>query len=387
MSMWNALRLSRAPAAGLAAVGVLWGGFAALMPDIKTAVGASDAAMGLALLMSAAGAMGSMLMAPWLGRMLGRAALPVLGLALSAVCLLPILAGSVVALGAVMLAVGLSVSMLDITANVRISSLETRAGLHLMNLNHAMFSFAFAATAFLTGLARAAGQGPVEVLPVMALAGLGLAALMWPGGPEAETGAGDDDIRVPRRPPWEVIGLTGLVLFAAFIGENATEAWSALHIERTLGGAPGEGSFGPATLGLMMAMGRMAGQVVATRLGEVRLIFWSAVCGMAGALTIAAAASPGMALIGVAVTGLGMAVIVPSVNSILGVRVLERQRAFALSRAWMFGFFGFFVGPAMMGGVAQVFSLRVSFVVVALLIAIILPSVVALARRPRVAVS
>ncbi len=381
MKVWMALRLSRAPAAGLAAVGVLWGGIAALMPDIKAAVGATDAALGMALLMSAVGAMLSMLAAPWAGRVLGRAALPVMGCALALVCLLPMLAGSVAGLAAVMLCLGMSVSMLDITANVQVSMLETRHRLHLMNLAHAMFSFAFAVTAFLTGLARAAGWGPGEVLPLMALAGLGLVLLMRPGPSEPK--AGLDDVRVPRRPPWGAIGLTGLVLFAAFIGENATEAWSALHIERTLGAAPGEGSFGPAMLGLMMGLGRLAGQVVAERLGAVRLIVWSAICGVCGALVIAAAVSPAMALAGVAVTGLGMAVIVPSVNSILGAHVPERQRAFALSRAWMFGFFGFFVGPAMMGGVAELFGLRVSFVVVAGLIAVILPSVLALERQPK----
>ena len=57
MSILRALRLSRAPAAALVAVGMLWGGFAALVPDIKLAVGASDAALGAALLMSAVGGM------------------------------------------------------------------------------------------------------------------------------------------------------------------------------------------------------------------------------------------------------------------------------------------------------------------------------------------
>lgn len=381
MAFLRALRLSRAPAAGMGAVGLLWGALAALMPDIKATVDASDAQLGLALLCAAVGAMVSMLLAPWVGRRLGQAALPVLGIVLAMGSLPPMWAGSVAALALAMLGVGLTVSMLDISVNVRVSTLEARHGLHLMNLNHAMFSFVFAATAFLTGVARAAGFGPDAVMPVVALIAVGFACLMWPSAATSEPA--DDDIRIPRRPPWGAILLTGLVLFAAFIGENATEAWSALHIERTLGAAPGEGSFGPATLGLVMGLGRLSGQFVATRLGEVRLIFWSAVLGMIGALGIAAAQSPGVALLGVAVTGLGMAVIVPSVNSILGAHVLERQRAFALSRAWMFGFFGYFVGPAMMGGVAQVYGLRASFVAVALLIAIILPAVMALARRPK----
>ena len=165
------------------------------------------------------------------------------------------------------------------------------------------------------------------------------------------------------------------------MGENAAEAWSALHIERTLGGAPGEGSFGPAMLGFVMGVGRLFGQAVSERLGHGRAIFWSAALGILGALTIAGAPDVPMAMTGVAVTALGMAVIVPSANSILGARVTETERAHALSRAWMFGIVGFFLGPALMGGVAELFGLRMSFVAIAIVIALILPAVHLLTHR------
>jgi len=381
MSVLRALRLSRAPAAGLSVVGVLWGGLAGLMPDIKAAVDATDAQLGLALLMSALGAILSMSAAPWIGRRMGRHALPVMGLALSAACFYPLLAGSVPALGLALFGVGATVSLLDITANVQVSTREARHGLHLMNINHAMFSFAFGATAYGVGLARTAGAGPQAVLPVLAVIGLVFAAMMIEPTP-ARADDADPEGTTPRRAPWLAIALTGVILFAAFIGENATEAWSALHIERTLGAAVGQGSFGPATLGLMMGIGRMSGQMAAARLGEPALIFWSAVLGMAGALIIAVAPTPDVALFGVAVTGLGMAVIVPSVNSILGQHVTEKQRSFALSRAWMLGMLGFFIGPAMMGLIAQLFGLRIAFVAVAAVVAVILPATWILARRP-----
>jgi predicted MFS family arabinose efflux permease len=380
MSIPYALRLSRAPAAALMAVGVVWGGFAALVPDIKAGVAASDAAFGSALLMSAVGGLLAMWAAPWAGRRLGRLALPLLGAVACVTVMTPAFSNSVVTLGLAVFTIGASVALMDITANVQISALESQHKLHLMNVNHAMYSFAFAAVAYGTGLARQAGYGPAQVLPVLALLLIGLAYAMW--SPRVVETAEADDLIVPRRVPWMAIGLTGLILFAAFIGENATEAWSALHIERTLGAAPGYGSFGPAMLGLLMGFGRMSGQLFATRMGNARLIFWSAALSVIGALVIAGAWSPAVALFGVAVTGLGMAVIVPSANSILGEHVTERQRSHALSRAWMMGIFGFFVGPAMMGGVSELFGLRVSFVVVSLLVALIPPAVWILARRP-----
>lgn len=381
MSILRALALSPATAAGLMAVGVLWGSFAGLVPDIKARVGASDGALGAALLMSALAGMGALWAAPWVGARLGRRALPLMGGVVSLVVMAPVLPGTVPALGVALFAMGLAVAMLDITANVRISAAEARHGLHLMNVNHAMFSFGFAGAAWCVGLARAAGSGPAEILPAMAVVCLLLTAVMTLGG--APAAAAEAEAEAPRRPPWGAIALTGLILFAAFIGENSTEAWSALHIERTLGAEAGHGSFGPAMLGLVMGVGRLSGQILTARFGDAALIFGSALLGCAGALTVAAAPTVPVALAGVALTGVGMAVIVPSVNSILGARVTERQRAHAISRAWMLGILGFFVGPSMMGGISELFGLRASFAAIALVVALILPAVWALSwRRP-----
>lgn len=381
MSIYHAMRISRAPIASLAAVGVVWGGLAGFMPDIKAAVGATDAQLGSALVFSAIGSIASMYLAPRVGEALGRIALPLLGVVLCLAFFYPLLATSVPALGLAMFGIGASVAMLDITANVRISALENRHKLHLMNVNHAMFSVAFALGALITALARKAGASPAQVLPLLALICLILAAMMWEGRGRLAPPEPDLNDTRSSATPWSAILLTALILFAGFVGENATEAWSALHIERTLGGAPGEGSFGPFTLGLTMAFGRFSGQFVADRLGEARLILWSAVLGMIGALIIAAAPTQLVALIGVGILGLGMAVIVPSVNSILGKLVREEQRSHALSRAWMAGMLGFFLGPAMMGGLAELFGLRVSFAAVALVVAAIIPAVLALARK------
>ena len=372
--------MTRAPAAALVAVGMLWGGFASVVPDIKAAVGASDGEFGLALLMSAVGGMIAMLLAPRIGRALGHLAMPLIGGALCLAFLYPTFAGDVVTLGVALFAMGATVALLDITANVEISAREVKMKTHLMGICHAMFSFAFAAAAYGAGLARQAGLGPDEIFPVLALISIGIVALTISPRAQIVT-TKEHETAAGRTAPWGAIILTGIILFAGFIGENATEAWSALHIERTLGAEPGKGSLGPATLGLVMGVGRLVGHSVAERLGHARLIFWSAALGVIGALIIAAAQSPFVVLIGVSVVALGMAVIVPSANSILGAHVSEAQRSHALSRAWMVGITGFFIGPAMMGGIAELFGLRMSFVAVALIVAMILPAIGMLGRR------
>ncbi|WP_425052312.1 MFS transporter [Psychromarinibacter sp. S121] len=379
MSILTALRISRAPAAGLMSVGILWGSFAAMVPDIKARVDASDGELGGALLMSALGGLIAMWSAPKVTGTLGRYAMPLFGICVCFVVLLPMFPQTVVALGACLFAMGLTVALLDISSNLHISGLEARHKMHLMNVNHAMYSFAFAGAAWVSGIARRAGLEAAQILPAMAFVCVLLVLLMRV--PRTAAPVEEEAPDTAARLPWGAIALTGVILFAGFIGENATEAWSALHIERTLGGEHGQGSFGPATLGLVMGIGRLSGQLLSARLGDARLIFWSAVLGVIGALTIAAAPSVPVVLIGVAITGMGMAVVVPSVTSLLGARVTERMRSYAMSRAWMLGIVGFFVGPSMIGGIAELFGLRFAFVAVSIIIAVILPAIWALAWR------
>lgn len=135
-------------------------------------------------------------------------------------------------------------------------------------------------------------------------------------------------------------------------------------------------------MGLAMAAGRLGGQAFAARLGEARLIVASTLVGILGALVLAFAPGRGLAVAGVALIGIGVAVVVPSANSLLGRRVRAVERPLAISRAWMFGFSGFFIGPVMMGTVAERAGLRGGFVVVAAVMALILVGLGWLVRRP-----
>lgn len=379
MSVIEAMRVSATPMRLLAAVGVFWGAVAGLMPDLKAQIGASDAFMGTVLMAPAVGSLGALWAAPVLMARLGGRLVGLIMAVMLAAFLAPAYAPDALRMAAALVLAGAAVAFADIAANVLVSQREAALGRHLMNVNHAMFSLAFGLTALAVAPARAAGLGPREILPVLALIALGLLA------PALRTrerlSEGDEGGRRALALPHGAVGLAALILLAAFIGENATEAWSALHVERTFGAPVGSGALGPAVLGLSMATVRMGGQLLSQRLGEVRLIVASALAGVVGALVIALAPGPGVVLAGAGLMGLGMAVIVPTTNTLLGRRVDDRVRARAISRAWMAGMAGFFLGPAMMGLVAEVASLRVSFALVALVVALIVPAVRALAAR------
>ena len=383
MALLRVAAASRATGVSLGALGLFWGGFAAQMPEFKARAGVEDGLFGVLLLGSALGGMAAMAVAPQVGRMLAGRVLPICAALLALAALLPLSIQSGLTLGLALVGMGVAMSSLDIAANVRISELEHSTGLPLMNWNHALFSLGFGGAALAAGLARSAGVGPEVVQPVLAV-GLVVCAVAVierrpPPGSAEEAAA-----KVAARTPWAAALAAAAILFAAFVAENATETWSALHIERNLGGAAGEGAFGPAMLGFTMAAGRFGGQMLAARLGEVRLVAVSALLGCFGAVVTALAPVQGLAVLGVGLIGAGVAVVVPSANSLLGQRVAPGERALAISRAWMIGFTGFFVGPVAMGTLAEAFGLRAAFVAVAVVLAAILPGLWRLTRAQRV---
>jgi MFS family permease len=356
---------SRAPMASFAAMGVLWGCLAASMPDLKAMLGAGDALFGGLLFFSSAAAVAAMLLAPRLGDRLGGAALPVLTLAMGLAFLLPGHLPVAVLFAGAMVLIGASSGSLDVLMNARLSAIEAARRLPLMNLNHGVYSLCYAGAALATGLAREAGAAPAQVLGVAALAVLALAAATIERGARIE-GLGPPAGAVPRLGP--VPFWAGLVILIAFLAENATEAWSALHIERTLGGSPAQGALGPALLGLTMGIGRLMGQAVVARLPERRLMRGALVVAVTGAALVAVAPTPAVAYAGFIVLGLGVSVVGPTAFALVGRLANPETRARAIARAAVLGYLGFFFGPPLLGVVAEIAGLRAAFATVAVVL-------------------
>ena len=121
-------------------------------------------------------------------------------------------------------------------------------------------------------------------------------------------------------------------MLIAFETEGASEAWSALHVERTLGGGAAEGAFGPAMLGLTMAVGRFSGHLISGRVRRMKIILAASMFAAIGAWLAAAATSPNMAYIGFGILGLGISVIAPTALNIVGERVGIADRTLVIAR-------------------------------------------------------
>lgn len=366
MSAMATLRTARPALAAFWTMGVLWGTFAAVLPDLKTQLGVDEAGLGLLLFTTPLAATAAMLLAPWIGARLGRVALPVATLLMAATFMLPGQAVLPALFVTAMLACGAGTGLTDVLMNARVTTLEARHARHLMNLCHAAYSFGYAAGAVATGLLRDMGWGPAWVMGTMALLAAAFALM---------TGERDGTIEGlvrprdgPRIPLGPVPVFGGAIVLIAFLTENAAENWSALHIEKTLGGSAAQGAMGPAALALTMGLARLAGQGLIARVSPLRLLGGGCVIAALGAMTAALAASPAMAYAGFVVMGIGASVIAPTAFTQVGRLAHPDLRALAVARATLLGYFGYFFGPPALGFVAAGFGLRMAFTIAAVLL-------------------
>lgn len=383
MSYLASLRLARAPLVAFASMGVLWGTYAALVPDIKSMLAASDAQFGSLMLATPIAAVVSMLLAPRLARHVGRHVLAVAVAAMGLAFVAPGWMHQQAFFALAMVLTGASTGFLDVTMTARVSGIETRHGIHLMNLNHAAYSFGYAGAAIGTGIARSFGASPAAVLTVAGLAVVALALF---------TTEKDDDANafIEKRPTGHSIGMVpiwgGLIVLIAFLTENSAENWSALHIERTLGGSKAEGSFGPAVLALTMGMGRIAGQALIVRMSERTLLRTGAMVAALGLAIAALAPTPMAAYFGLIVLGMGCSVLAPTGFALIGRLSPAALRTDILARATALGYMGYFFGPPVLGLVSQVLGLPVAFLGVAavvLLVIILVPLLIASGMKER----
>ncbi|WGW05673.1 MFS transporter [Tropicibacter oceani] len=376
--MFKDLYLARGPLAAFVAEGLAWGSFAALVPALKPQAGLSDAALGTALLVAAVMAFGAMWAAPHMDRLLRNWTMPILlGVMVAGFLLASTAAGwGIFALAMALAAIGAGST--DVAMNARISVLEAAHGRPLMNMAHGIFSLSYAIAAISGGLAREAGLSPLQVYLLIGAVILGLVLVML-AAPVSDSDA-EPGTRGGAPLRWGFLLPVGAIVLIGFMAEQATEGWSALHLERTHGAGAAEGALGPAILGLTMAVGRFSGQALAHRLDEAAVLRWAAGLAALGALVAAWGPGLGYGYAGFAMLGLGVSVVAPMAFAWAGRMTASGSKALAISRVAVLGYAGFFIGPPIMGFLSQGYGLSISFTAMAVglgLIPLVLVGIVA----------
>ncbi|HEX6501078.1 MAG TPA: MFS transporter [Micromonosporaceae bacterium] len=357
------VRARVAVSAVFAVHGAVGGCFATRIPWIADRLHLTPAALGLALLAPAVGAMVTM---PLAGRLVhryrSRTVLRALMAAWCAALALPALAPNLALLWIALLVYGATAGMADVAMNAEGVVVEQRYGRSIMSGLHGMWSVGALVGSGIGALFAHAGTDARLHLGISAAV---LLALGWVAGTDLL------DVRLPGTGaltfalPSRGVLLIGLVGFCAVFAESASADWCAVYLRGVTGAEPGTAAAGFTAFAFTMAGGRLVGDRVIRRLGAVASVRLGGLVAAAGGVLVVAAQTAPYGILGFALLGLGVAVVVPLAFAAAGTTGVNPGQAIAGVATIAYG--SGLAAPATIGGIADLTSLRVSFTVVSAL--------------------
>jgi predicted MFS family arabinose efflux permease len=378
------LRRARVATAVVFAVhGAVTGSFAARIPWLARHVGVGVGGLAIALLMPGIGAMLAM---PLSGRLVHRFDLRsltrVLILIWCAALMLPALPTALVLLCGVLVLYGAAAGLSDVAMNAHAVLVEERYGRSLMSGMHGWWSLGG-----LVGSAVAAVALRItpDARPHFLIAAVVLGVI----GAVASSGL------IPHRPAPEVdappafalpsraVLLLGLIGLCAVFAEVAGLDWSAVYVHTVLGHSPSTAALTVSIFSVSMAAARFAGDSVVRRIGAAATVRLAGLCATLGALAVVLTRNLVLVVGGFALIGIGIAVVVPLVFATAGRLGPHPARSIAGVAGIAYG--SGLIAPGVIGGIANLWSLTTSFVLVVVLTAAVAAGAGAL--RPAASVS
>ncbi|WP_345702202.1 MFS transporter, partial [Streptomyces avermitilis] len=304
-------RARYAVAAVFAVHGAVTGSFATRVPWIQDHASIGAGQLGLALAFPAIGASVAMPLAGRISHRFGsRTALRGLISLWTLALVLPSLAPNLYTLCLALFTYGATAGMADVAMNALGVEVENRLDKSIMSGLHGMWSAgALVGSAAGTLAAHLGSDARMHhVLAAGVLTVLGLVACRW----VLDLKPTEDEEPPPRfaLPPRSAL-LIGAVGFCAVFAEGASLDWSAVYLRDRLDSSAGLAAASTTAFTLTMAVARIAGDAVVDRFGAVRTVRVGGVLATLGGLLVVSAWHPAVAMVGFALMGLGIAVVVP----------------------------------------------------------------------------
>jgi len=359
---------SRAVSFVFASNSLLFGTWAALVPQVQERLRLSNGALGLVLLGIP---IGSLLIMPFTGRLIHRWRTgPVTLVSTIALCLattLLFLAPDTATLVAGLILFGLANGVMDVAMNAAAAAVEEHEGITFWSACHGMWSLGgmlgaglvSLTTGWLSPAAHVAGLS--ASIALFTLLASRLAIL---GVPHRAEESASVSVRLNR-------SLLGLVVVALCImlGEGAIADWSAVYLRQAARAPEAIAGLGYAGFSLAMALVRFSGDGLRGRLGGLRLVQYGALLATVGLVLVIAFPRTEIAILGFALTGAGFANVIPIVFSAAS-RVEGLAPGVGIATISLFGYGGFLLGPPLIGLIAEGISIAAGLAFVALSVAL-----------------
>lgn len=346
--------------------GLVFGAWATNIPYIKADFGLGEAEVGAVLLAVALGAVVFMTLCGLATRHFGSRGLSMISALLFAAALpLAFLAASLPALYAAAVLLGAGTGAMDVTMNQQASLLEQQRGRAVMSGLHGGFSVGAFGGALLTYGSGLAGLSPLAEA-LWLLAGIAAASLLlFPHllADHPEPVQVQDGQRRGGLFGHAALWALGILSFLTMMSEGGIADWSTLYVLEYSDAPAAQAPLGFAAYSALMITARLTGDRMVMRLGARAVVLLS---GGLVALGMGLALSSGafsVQLAGLAVTGFGIANLIPVIFSDAA-RLPGLPKGAGITFVSVAGYSGFLIGPVLISGAAEVWGLNRALLVI-----------------------
>lgn len=341
-------------------MGLCFASWASRIPDIKTSLHLSEAALGTLLFAVPLGQLVTMPISGKLVTRFGSRNMTLFSVLLYG-CSLTLLglANHVWVLCGALFLFGIFGNLANIAVNTQGVYTEGLYKRTIMSTFHGMWSFAGFTGALVGLLMLGLGFSPFRHFFVVLVVVTVLAAFNFRYLIKAKETTAIQKKKLFRKPDSALLRL-GAIAFCCMASEGIMFDWSGVYFKEIVKVPGAFVVLGYASFMVMMAGGRFFGDKLIHRSGSRKIMFLSGAIISTGLFTAVIFPYIIPATIGFMLVGLGVSTIVPTVYSAAG-KNKSVSPGEALTTVSSVGFFGFLIGPPIIGYIAELSSLRVSF--------------------------
>ncbi|PBS14255.1 MFS transporter [Lysobacteraceae bacterium NML93-0792] len=334
--------------------------WAPLVPFAKVRLDLEESQLGILLLCLG---LGSLVAMPLSGMVAARRGprLVMISTVLLMLAMLPLLTfvSSPWFLALILIAFGGAIGAMDCVMNIQAVAVERSAGKPMMSGFHAFYSIGSLVGATFVTLLLSAHVGTLAAIAsavVIAAVVAFASQRAWRSDKAAQDGP---VFALPRG----VVIAIGAVCFITFLAEGAMLDWSAVFLHDVRQIDLGHAGWGFVAFNLAMTVTRLVGDRLVEALGLTRAVLGGGALAAAGLAIATLSASLPIILSGYALVGIGCANIVPVMFSLAG-RQTRMPESIAIPAVTTMAYAGVLAGPALIGFVAQGWSLSGAFLIV-----------------------
>ena len=346
-------------------MGICFASWAARIPDIQSKFQLSEGQLGTLLLCLPIGSMVGLPIAGWSVHHYG-SRIVILICSFAYALSLPLigLAPNLWVIAPVLILFGMLGNIMNISLNTQALGLENQLGKSILASFHGVWSMAG-----FTGAGLGAGMiflsfSPAAHYVVVALLSILMILLSQKFVINDKQAAGEEGGLVLRKPD-SLLFRVGLISFLGMMAEGCMFDWSGVYFKKIVEAEPELVSLGYVCFMGAMASGRFVTDKAINRYGKIPVLKVSGILIFLGLLLAVLFPSLYTAALGFLMVGFGVASIVPVAYGIAG-RSKLYSPSVALAMVSTLSFFGFLVGPPLIGFIAEAFNLKISFALIAI---------------------